>query len=106
MAPALRQQPAVRVVDVRGCSLGPRRMLRQNGAVGTLDDNITDSLREWIERQHLFFVATAPVASDGLVNCSPKGLDSLRILGPRQVAYVDLTGSGAETIAHVRENGR
>src|SRR4051812_28720078 len=87
------------------CS-GPRLTMRQNTAVGKVHDNITDSLREWIERQHLFFVATAPVASDGLVNCSPKGLDSLSILGPREVAYVDLTGSGAETIAHVRENGR
>lgn len=69
-------------------------------------DGITDDLRRWIEQQHVFFVATAPLAANGHVNCSPKGLDSLRVLGPSQVAYVDLTGSGAETIAHVRENGR
>jgi hypothetical protein len=54
----------------------------------------------------MFFVATAPLAADGHVNCSPKGMDSFRLLGPREVAYLDLTGSGAETIAHLRENGR
>ena len=53
-----------------------------------------------------FFVATAPVALDGHVNLSPKGHDSFRVLAPREVAYLDLCGSGAETIAHVRENGR
>lgn len=67
---------------------------------------ITPELAGWIQEQPLFFVATAPLAADGHVNCSPKGLDSLRILGPSEVAYVDFTGSGAETIAHVRENGR
>ena len=56
--------------------------------------------------QRVFFVATAPLAADGHVNCSPKGLDCLRVLGPREVAYLDLTGSGVETVAHVRENGR
>jgi hypothetical protein len=54
----------------------------------------------------MFFVATAPLAADGLVNLSPKGLDSFRILGPQSVAYLDLTGSGIETVAHLRENGR
>ena len=63
-------------------------------------------MTEWIEAQHMFFVATAPLAADGHLNLSPKGLDSFRILGPREIAYVDLTGSGAETIAHLRENGR
>lgn len=67
---------------------------------------ITQELTEWIEKQHLFFVATAPLTGDGMVNCSPKGLDSFAILGPHRVAYLDLTGSGAETIAHLRENGR
>jgi Pyridoxamine 5'-phosphate oxidase len=67
---------------------------------------IDDTLRNFVERQHLFFVATAPSSVDGHVNCSPKGLDSLRILGPTTVAYLDYSGSGAETIAHVRENGR
>jgi hypothetical protein len=67
---------------------------------------IGSALAEWISGQRMFFVATAPLAADGLINCSPKGMDSFRILGPREVAYVDLTGSGVETIAHLRENGR
>ena len=54
----------------------------------------------------MFFVATAPMISDGHVNLSPKGYDTLRVLGPNRVAYLDLTGSGVETIAHLRENGR
>jgi len=74
--------------------------------MGKTFDAIDDSLRKFVERQHVFFVATAPAGAEGHVNCSPKGLDSLRILGPRTVAYVDYTGSGAETIAHLRENGR
>src|SRR5262249_28014379 len=53
-----------------------------------------------------FFVATAPLAADGHVNCSPRGLDCFRVLGSRAVGWLDLTGSGAETIAHLRENGR
>lgn len=71
-----------------------------------LFETIDDRMAEWIGAQRMFFVATAPLAGDGHVNLSPKGLDSLRILGPREVAYADFTGSGAETIAHVRENGR
>ena len=59
-------------------------------------------LSAWIEAQSLFFVATAPLAADGHVNVSPKGdLKWFRILGPRQVAYLDFVGSGAETIAHL-----
>jgi hypothetical protein len=67
---------------------------------------ITDELRSFIEAQHMFFVASAPLSGDGHVNVSPKGLDCLRVLGPRQVAYLDLTGSGNETSAHLQENGR
>jgi hypothetical protein len=74
--------------------------------VGKLYDEITPELADWLGRQRVFFVATAPLAADGLVNCSPKGMDTFRILGPREVAYLDLTGSGIETIAHLRENGR
>ncbi len=74
--------------------------------MGKIYSEIDEPLREFVERQHLFFVATAPSSVDGHVNCSPKGLDSLRILGPATVIYLDYTGSGAETIAHVRENGR
>lgn len=67
---------------------------------------LTPELAAWIERQRMFMVATAPLAADGLVNCSPKGMDTFRVLGPREVAYLDLTGSGIETVAHLRENGR
>ena len=63
--------------------------------------------RDWIARQPLFFVATAPLAADGRVNVSPKGpIGTLRVLDEHTVAYLDVTGSGAETIAHLRENGR
>ncbi len=74
--------------------------------MGRTDDRLSDELVAWIGRQHLFFVATAPAGPDGHVNLSPKGYDSFRILDPGRVAYLDLTGSGVETIAHVRENGR
>mgnify|MGYP000104915211 CR=1 FL=1 len=67
---------------------------------------IDDRMRRWIAAQHLFFVSTAPNAADGLINCSPKGLDGLRVLGPRQLAYADTGGSGIETVAHLRQNGR
>ena len=67
---------------------------------------ITDDLAVFIRAQHVFFVASAPLDAEGHVNLSPKGLDSFRILGPRQVAYQDFTGSGVETIAHLKENGR
>jgi hypothetical protein len=68
-------------------------------------ETIDESLAEWIGRQHVFFVATAPSA-DGHVNCSPKGLDSFVVLSPTTVAYLDLTGSGVETISHLQDNGR
>lgn len=74
--------------------------------MGKTYEGITPELATWIERQHVFFVATAPVAADGLINCSPKGMDTFRILGPHDVAYLDLTGSGIETVAHLQENGR
>ena len=74
--------------------------------MGKVYEAIDDRLAELIGRQHLFFVATAALAEEGSVNLSPKGLDSLAILDPHTVAYLDLVGSGAETIAHLRENGR
>lgn len=74
--------------------------------MGRAFDTVTDQMRAFIERQHVFFVATAPGGGEGRVNLSPKGYDSFRLLGPERVAYLDLTGSGAETIAHVRDNGR
>ena len=67
---------------------------------------ITPVLREFIQAQHVFFVGTAPLASGGHINISPKGLDSLRVLDESTVAYADLIGSGVETIAHIQENRR
>ena len=69
-------------------------------------DAISPALADFLREQMMFFVATAPLAAQGRINLSPKGLDTLRILDQRTVAYLDLTGSGAETIAHLRENGR
>ena len=74
--------------------------------MATMYDSISDELREFIEAQHLFFVATAPLTADGHVNLSPKGYDGFRVLSPNHVAYLDLTGSGSETSAHLLENGR
>jgi hypothetical protein len=74
--------------------------------MGKLHDSITGELRSFIERQHLFFVATAPLEATGHVNVSPKGLDTFRVLSPTRVAYLDLTGSGTETAAHLTQNGR
>ena len=74
--------------------------------MGKVFPAIDEALAAWIRRQHLFFVASAPLAADGLVNCSPKGLDSFTILDEHTVAYLDFNGSGVETIAHLRENGR
>ena len=70
-------------------------------------DRIDEHLRGWIAGQPLFFVATAPRSDDGHVNLSPKGpIGTLRVLDDHTVAYLDVVGSGAETIAHLRENGR
>src|SRR6516164_737624 len=69
-------------------------------------DQITPELADWVAKQSIFFVGTAPLSAAGHVNISPKGGDSFRVLGPHQVVYQDYTGSGAETAAHIRENGR
>ncbi len=69
-------------------------------------DQLTPELATFINEQPMFFVGTAPMAEDGRVNLSPKGLDSFRVLSPNRVAYLDLTGSGNETAAHLHENGR
>jgi hypothetical protein len=73
--------------------------------MGKVLPHITDGLRGFIERQHLFFVASAPTAG-GHVNLSPKGMDSFRVLGRTTVGYLDSVGSGNETAAHILENGR
>jgi hypothetical protein len=75
--------------------------------VGTVFEQLDDELIGWLRRQPMFFVATAPNGPGGHVNVSPKGgRDVFFVLGPREVAYVDLPGSGIETVAHLRENGR
>ena len=75
--------------------------------MGRVYESIDSRLAEWLTAQPVFFVATAPLASNGLVNCSPKGnRREFAVLGDRTVAYLDQTGSGIETIAHLRENGR
>ena len=74
--------------------------------MGKVLETIDSELATWMEAQPLFFVATAPLSADGYVNCSPKGGDAFRVLGPLEAAYLDFTGSGIETVAHLRENGR
>ena len=71
-----------------------------------LFDLITEELQKFIVNQKIFFVGTAPLSSTGHVNLSPKGLESFRILSPHRVGYLDVTGSGNETSAHLQENGR
>jgi len=83
------------------------RNIRSIADVGRVYEDISPELQRFLEHQPMFFVATAPLAADGHVNVSPKGLDgTFAVLGPRRVAYLDLTGSGIETVAHVRENAR
>ncbi len=74
--------------------------------MGRSFDTIPDHLAAWMGQQPVWFVATAPLGADGHVNVSPKGDDTFRVIDESTVAYLDLTGSGAETIAHLRENGR
>jgi predicted pyridoxine 5'-phosphate oxidase superfamily flavin-nucleotide-binding protein len=75
--------------------------------MGRIYDRIDEQQRAWIARQSLFFVGTAPLGGEGHVNVSPKGpIGTLRVLDDHTVAYLDMIGSGAETIAHLRENGR
>lgn len=74
--------------------------------MGKFSDSIKPSHKEFIEGQHIFFVATAPLSINGRVNLSPKGLDCFRVLSENKVAYADLVSSGNETSAHTLENGR
>lgn len=75
--------------------------------MGKSYERIEGRLRSFIEAQHIFFTATAPLDGDGTVNLSPKGLTgSFAVLDEHTVAYLDFAGSNAETIAHLRENGR
>jgi hypothetical protein len=74
--------------------------------MGKIYQSIDDTVRSFIAAQKMFFVASAPLSAEGHVNVSPKGFDAFRILDPNTIAYLDLFGSGIETIAHVRENRR
>ncbi|MCB0127781.1 MAG: pyridoxamine 5'-phosphate oxidase family protein, partial [Caldilineaceae bacterium] len=75
--------------------------------MGKTYETIDEKLVTWVNEQQIFFVSTAPLADDGLINCSPKGgAGTFTILDERTVAYLDFTGSGVETIAHIKENGR
>lgn len=69
-------------------------------------DRIDDERKGFIERQHMFFVATAPEGPDGHVNLSPKGRTLLKVLGPNLVGYLDYPGSGNETATHLADNER
>lgn len=74
--------------------------------MGTFYKTITAAHKEFIKKQHMYFVATAPLSAEGRVNLSPKGLDSFKVISDNQVAYADLISSGNETSAHTLENGR
>ena len=74
--------------------------------MGRVRTEIDDAARQFIEAQQIFFVASAPLDASGRVNVSPKGLDTFRILSPTRVSYLDFNGSGVETIAHLKQNGR
>ena len=74
--------------------------------MGRKYETLTDSITKFIDDQPMFFVATAPLSESGHVNLSPKGMDTLRVIDPHTIVYADLAGSAAETIGHLRENGR
>ena len=74
--------------------------------MGKVFSEVDDELAAWIGQQRIFFVATAPLSQDGHINLSPKGHDTLRLIGPGALAYLDTGGKGTETIAHIKENGR
>ena len=74
--------------------------------MGKTYDTIDPSLSEFLVRQKVFFVATSPTSLEGHINLSPKGLDTFRVLNESSVVYADFVGSGIETVAHLKENGR
>jgi len=74
--------------------------------VGKFSEKITPEHISFIEKQHIFFVGSAPLSSEGHINLSPKGLDCFKVISSTRVAYMDLISSGNETSAHTMENGR
>ena len=90
-----------------GITLVGCRARADHQGMGKVYEQIDDRLRDFINGQPVYFVATAPSGDDGHVNVSPKGMSgTLAVLGEHRVAYLDYFGSGAETIAHLRQNGR
>ncbi len=87
-------------------SLPSVRFAYNRASMARVYDQLNDKLIRFIEEQQMFFVGTAPSGPQGHINISPKGLDSFRVLGPSEAAYIDFVGSGVETIAHIRDNGR
>ena len=81
------------------------RIKTSESTMGKEYTEIDERLQDWIGRQHMFFVSTAPTSPDGLINCSPKGLDCLRVTGPRQLAYVDTGGREAAKHTSFRTEG-
>jgi hypothetical protein len=82
------------------------KLVKEKSAMGKLFSAILPEHEEFIRNQRIFFVGSAPLQADGHVNISPKGHDVLRVISPTEVAYLDLTGSGNETSAHMEDNGR
>ncbi|KAJ2784489.1 hypothetical protein H4R18_001111 [Coemansia javaensis] len=74
--------------------------------MGTFREGLTDADQAWVRKQRIYFLATAPRGGGGHVNASPKGYDTLRVVGSNRIVLLDGLGSGCETISHVRENGR
>jgi hypothetical protein len=74
--------------------------------MGKFHPHIQEAHKDFIEKQKMFFVCTAPLSSEGHINMSPKGMDSFRVLSETKVGYMDIIGSGNETSAHTKENGR
>ena len=101
-----RAPKSARNVKTRAHTPGSAHVHPLDDLMAKVLTSITPELQTFIEAQPLFFVATAPLSAAGHVNLSPKGLDCLRVLSPHRVAYLDLTGSGNETAAHVAENAR
>ena len=92
---------------VAGLARNIRAMGLSKGVImGKIYEELEPRLQDFIMAQKMFFVGSAPLGGDGLINISPKGLDTFRILDNKTVAYLDLTGSGIESIAHIKENGR
>ena len=93
-------------VSVPGISISGTDTVTDNNTVGKVYQEIDERIRKWIDAQPVFFVATAPLDPQGHINCSPKDGYSIRVLDSKTLVYLDLIGSGVETIAHLRENAR